>query len=151
MPIIEDIRRLDSAGMSGRQIARELGVSRDSVAKYARMEDFSPELVPAGSGPVTGVLGGHTGFIDQILTGDKKAPRKQRHTAKRIYVRLVDECGYTGSYRTVAKYVAQWKQARQAQESSFAELVWQPGCAQVDFGKVRVLDGWGHVVELAWV
>lgn len=149
MPIIEDIRRLDSAGMSGRQIARELGVSRDSVAKYARMEDFSPELVPAGSGPVTGVLGGHTGFIDQILTGDKKAPRKQRHTAKRIYVRLVDECGYTGSYRTVAKYVAQWKQARQAQESSFAELVWQPGCAQVDFGKVRVLDGWGHVVDMS--
>src|SRR4051794_41671336 len=34
--------------------------------------------------------------IHQILEDDKKAPRKQRHTAKRIFERLRDEHGYTG-------------------------------------------------------
>ena len=34
--------------------------------------------------------------IDQILEADRKAPRKQRHTARRIFERLRDEHGYTG-------------------------------------------------------
>src|SRR5512143_4311246 len=40
--------------------------------------------------------------IHQILEGDKKAPKKQRHTAKRIFERLRDEYGYTGG-KTIVK------------------------------------------------
>ena len=43
-------------------------------------------------------------FLDalhEILEADKKAPRKQRHTAIRIFERLRDEQGYSGGYTTV--------------------------------------------------
>ncbi|PRZ34770.1 hypothetical protein CLV47_1232 [Antricoccus suffuscus] len=38
MTVQEEIRRLDAEGVPGRQIARTLGVSRDSVAKYAELQ-----------------------------------------------------------------------------------------------------------------
>ena len=42
MTVVEGIRRLDAEGVPGREIARRLGVSRDSVAKYVQADDFSP-------------------------------------------------------------------------------------------------------------
>ncbi len=36
-------------------------------------------------------------------------PRKQRHTAKRVYDRLVTEKGFTGSYSAVQRYVKKWR------------------------------------------
>ena len=36
------IRVLDAHGMSWRSIAKEVGVARDTVAKYAGREDCSP-------------------------------------------------------------------------------------------------------------
>lgn len=149
MPIVEDIRRLDAQGVSGREIAKQLGVSRESVAKYAQMEDLSAQVPVKKARPVGGVLAGHTRFIDQILEADKNAPRKQRHTAKRIYDRLVEESGYQGSYRTVCTYVAKWKATRQDEVEAFAELSWAPGSAQVDFGTTVVVDGFGEEVTLA--
>jgi len=46
--------------------------------------------------------------INEWLTEDKKAKRKQRHTAKRVYDRLVEKYGesFECSYRTVAGYVS---------------------------------------------
>ena len=43
MPIQQDIRRRDRQGMPHAQIARELGVDRGTVARYARQEDCSPQ------------------------------------------------------------------------------------------------------------
>jgi DNA-binding NarL/FixJ family response regulator len=40
--LLLDIRRLDSQGVPGREIARTLGISRDSVTKYAGQRDLSP-------------------------------------------------------------------------------------------------------------
>lgn len=148
MPVIEDIRRLDCQGVSWRQIATELGISRDSVAKYASMEDFSASAVkrrPRG----VGVLSGHEDFIDHILQADKKAPRKQRHTVQRIFDRLVSERGYTGSYRTVCTYVQQWRRQRQSEACGYAELSWAPGYAQVDFGEVSVIDALASQARLS--
>ena len=34
--------------------------------------------------------------IDRVLFDDKSRPRKQQHTAKRIFERLRDEYGFTG-------------------------------------------------------
>lgn len=44
--------------------------------------------------------------IDGILTADLTAPRKQRHTVKRIFDRLLDEHGAEVSYQMVRGYVA---------------------------------------------
>ena len=37
-------------------------------------------------------------MIDAILEGDSRVPRKQRHTAKRVFERLKDEYGFDGQY-----------------------------------------------------
>ena len=42
-----------------------------------------------------------TAVIDQILLEDEGQPRKQRHTAKRIFERLRDEHGYAGGITIV--------------------------------------------------
>ncbi len=39
---VNDIRSMDAAGRSRSEIARMLHVSRNTVAKYADMEDMSP-------------------------------------------------------------------------------------------------------------
>ena len=71
--------------------------------------------------------------IHQWMDEDKKHWRKQHHTAKRTYERLVEEHGYTGSYNLVQRYM---KECRTLQvEKASLELVWNPGPVQVDFGE----------------
>ncbi len=50
-------------------------------------------------------LGDYRLIIDNWLKNDKDKPMKQRHTAHRIYNRLVDEHGYKGGESTVRRYV----------------------------------------------
>jgi transposase len=84
--------------------------------------------------------------IHQILEGDKKAPRKQRHTARRIFERLRVEHGYTGGLTVVKQAVAAWR-LRSAEV--FVPLAHPPGEAQVDFGQAEVvLDGQTTTVAL---
>jgi transposase len=45
------------------------------------------------------------GIIDGWLEGDREAPGKQRHTAKRVFDRLRAERGFTGGYTIVKDYV----------------------------------------------
>lgn len=143
MPVIETIRKLDREGYSGREIASLLSLSRNTVAKYLRMDDFSPcENSRLGRVNSSRVMTPEVkAFIDRILEGDKRAPRKQRHTALRIYQRLVSDLGFTGSYRTVSRYVNLWKKTNRVGRSEFMELDWQPGYAQIDFGSVSV-ESW---------
>jgi transposase len=54
-------------------------------------------------------LGPWLATIDAILAGDRKAPRKQRHTAHRIYTRLVNEWGAKVGEPTVRRYVRERK------------------------------------------
>jgi transposase len=81
-------------GMSERGAARHFGISRDSVKK---MLSFS---APPGYRRTASIkrpkLDGFTEIIDQWLRDDVGRPRKQRHTAKRIFERLRDEHGFEG-------------------------------------------------------
>src|SRR5207237_3072838 len=57
-------------------------------------------------------LGGVIPFIDAILEGEARAPRKQRHTAHRIYQRIrVEQSGCEVSESTVRRYVREKKEA----------------------------------------
>ena len=67
-------------------------------------------------------------MIDRILRDDKSQPKKQQHTAKRIFERLRDEYGFTGSITIVKDYVAGWRQRTQ---EMFVPLVHPPGHALV--------------------
>lgn len=90
-------------GLSGRQIARDFGISRDSVAK---MLAYSEPLGYRRTAPIRRPkLDPYTDQIDQWLAEDKTRPRKQRHTAKRIFERLRGECRYDDGYTIVKDYV----------------------------------------------
>ncbi len=71
-------------------------------------------------------------IIDQILEADRALPKKQRHTAQRIFERVRDEHGFTGGITIVTDYVREKK--RRTQEV-FVPLAHPPGHAQVDFGE----------------
>ena len=78
-------------------------------------------------------------MIDQILEMDRGVPKKQRHTAKRIYERLRDEHGFPGKYTIVKDYVRE--RSRRTREM-FVPLSHSPGHAQCDFGEAwAVIDG----------
>ena len=81
-------------GMSVREAAREFGLHRDTVRK---MLQYS---VPPGyrrSRPVRRPkLEPYVGVIEGILEGDRVAPKKQQHTAKRIFERLRAEYRFRG-------------------------------------------------------
>ena len=74
-------------------------------------------------------------IIHEILQQDRQAPKKQRHTAQRIFDRLRREHRYDGGLTIVKEAVRAWKQ-RQAEV--FVPLAHRPGEAQVDFGQVEV-------------
>ena len=52
-------------------------------------------------------------IIHEILEADGKAPKKQRHTAKRIFERLKAEYGYLGGKTVVEDAVRAWRQTHQ--------------------------------------
>jgi len=83
-------------------------------------------------------LDAFTGQIDQWLAEDKVRPRKQRHTAKRIFERLRDECGFDGGYTIVKDYV---RTRKRTGKEMFVPLSHQPGHAQADFGEALVVIG----------
>ena len=61
-------------------------------------------------------------------------PRKQRHTAKRIFERLRDEHGFDGQYTIVKDYV---RERRRRTQEMFVPLSHAPGHAQCDFGEAH--------------
>jgi transposase len=139
MSVQEDIRRLDAEGVSQREIARRLKVSRDSVAKYTEVGDYSPQPEAPHSRPGGSVITGFTAIIDRWLAEDARRPRKQRHTAQRVFDRLAAEEGYPGSYSPVQRYVKRYKAQHRQDGEGFAELVWPAGTAQVDFGQAEAV------------
>lgn len=139
MTVVESIRRLDAEGVSGREIARRLGVSRDSVAKYAGVEDFSPSAPVAVPRPGSVALAGLEAVVEGWLADDERRPRKQRHTAQRVFDRLAAEHGYAGSYSPVQRFIKQYRAAHRSRAEGYLELAWPPGQAQVDFGQAEAI------------
>jgi transposase len=123
-------------GMSIREAARVFGVHRKTVRKILRYS--VPPGYQRSVEPRRPKLDGFTGVIDQILETDGGSPRKQRHTAKRIYERLRDEYGFAGGYTIVKDYV---RSQRLSQREVFVPLVHEPGHAQADFGEALVRIG----------
>ena len=80
----------------------------------------------------------YKGVMDQILEQDLSSPKKQRHTAKRIYERLRDEHGFPGKYTIVKDYV---RERRRHTREMFLPLSHPPGHAQCDYGEARVIIG----------
>ena len=142
------IRQLDRQGLSHKEISRRLGVSRATVARYANQGDYSPRPSNAVLPGRSLVDDGYAAIVDGWPADDLRMPVKQRHTATRVYERLVAECGFTGSYSSVQRWIKRWRQEHRAQSDGFAELEWALGSAQVDFGRAgAVVAGVERVVR----
>lgn len=138
MEQFEQIRR-DRAqeGLSIRALAQRHGVHRRAVrqalASPVPPAKRTPENRPAPK------LGPYRALIEQWLSEDLQAPRKQRHTARRIWQRLREEHGAEVSERQVDRYVAQARR-RIGEVEAFVPLCSEAGAeAEVDWGQAQVI------------
>ena len=124
------IRRLHREGLSVRTIARQLGVSRNTVRKA--LGNPEPKAYTLALPRTAPVFGAFRAFVDEILAHDRTAPPKQRHTASQIFRRLVAEHDYAGGYDQVRRYL---QQLRRDRHETFLPLDHAPGHRlEADFG-----------------
>jgi transposase len=133
--------------MSIRALAEKYSVHRRTVREAVTSPIPPPRRNPPRCAPV---LAGVREVIDAMLTEDLVAPRKQRHTAKRVYERLRVEHDAAVSYSYVAKYVhrrrgeiaagaAARDAARAGVVAGFVPQLHPPGAeAEVDFADLWV-------------
>lgn len=137
--IRRDHRRDD---LSIRALADRHGVHRRTV-RQALGNAVPPERkTPVRTAPK---LDPAKPLIDAMLRVDLTAPRKQRHTARRVLARLVDEHDMTElTYSAVRDYVAKrrpeiWAAAGKAVEEAFVPQTHEPGAeAEVDFADLWI-------------
>lgn len=122
---------------SYRWIQREYGYHRLTVKKalervatrYHRKQEITYP-----------VMGPHLAVIKEWLEKDPYAPRKQRHTARKIYDRLVAEKGFKGAESTVRGCVRKIRESLGAYErEAMVPLESDMGVAEMDWGEAVVL------------
>jgi len=137
MLTVEDYRQIRTAhrdGLSIRRIARTYHHSRRKIRQV--LQEPQPRPYTRQKAPPAPKLGPYQALIRQILADDEQAPRKQRHTAVKMYRRLRDEYGYTGGYDQVRRYV---QRQRKKSRETFIPLTHPPGRRlEADFGHIYV-------------
>ncbi len=148
--LYEQIRKAHAReGLSIRELSRRFGVHRRDV-RAALVSAVPPSRRPPPP-RVAPALGPWKAVIDGWLEADRSAPRKQRHTGRRVWERLVDEHGAAVAESTVRRYVGEVR--RREAFPLFDVMVPQRHPmgeeAEVDFGDISVyLDGILTVVHL---
>jgi len=154
--LFEQIRRDWRAGeVSIRELAVRHHVHRRTVRQALASavppprKEYSPRPRPA--------IGPYAAIIDGWLLADREVPRKQRHTARRVWQRLVAEHGATVAEVTASRYVA--RRRAELGLDNIEVMVPQsnePGAeAEVDFGEFHaqvagvLLKLWMFVMRLS--
>jgi len=130
-------------GRSARQVAAELGISRNTVRRYVEGAEPSRRALvrPAP------VLGAVRPRLEALLSDSPRwTGGKQRLTATQLHRMIVAE-GHQVGVTLVKEVVAEWRRQRQ---EVFVPLVYHPGdLAEVDF--FEVLVDVGGVRRKAWM
>lgn len=137
MELHDKIRHLYyTLNKSGRQIANELGISRQTVAK-ALANPIVPTYTLSKPRP-SPQLGSFKLKIEELLVENKRLPRKQRYTAHKIF-QLLQKEGYSGSESSVQNHLVQLRKD-QRRPQTFLPLEFDPGQeAQVDWGVAQAV------------
>lgn len=137
------IRTLYNEGESIRSIAKRLGVSRQTVKKYCE-GNTHPDVRKTYTRESDVITNEVRDFIKACLEEDKlmQLP-KQKHTAKRIYDRLVNEKHFTGGESTIRNAVKALRIEVSVPPQADMPLEYEPGdAAQIDWGEATVyIDG----------
>ena len=142
MAKVQYIKHLyENEGKTKTEICEMTGISYHTVSKYADKTDWNDRKPPNIKPENYPVLGPYIAQIDEWLAEDRRVPRKQRHTAQRIFERLRDEKGYRGGYTSVKRYVRRKKRFMPQNQEGCIPLDHPKGEAQVDFGKFVYHDG----------
>lgn len=143
MDIYSAIRTRYIDGESIRSIAKSLNISRQTVKKYCT-GDTHPDVRKDYQRPPDVMTEAIKTFILGCFKQDEDENlKKQKHTAKKIYDRLVSEKEFNGSYSSVRIAVKKLKSERAVPPQSSVPLSYVPGEAvQIDWGEATVyLDG----------
>ena len=142
---VKEIYELKGQGYSAREIARELGLARNTVLRYLK----GPEAMRAQPRPLRGSkLDPYTSYMDRRISEGLENCR--------VLLREIRGLGYEGSYSTVADYIRPRRRPRQPQATVRFET--DPGeQAQVDWGSFAYVDEagrkrrvWAFVMVLSW-
>jgi transposase len=144
--MVNAILTLKQRGWSQRRIARELGIDRETVARYVHLRQAEPK--PAtnaptgsqGSKPANAPLG--PGGQDLLKCGPESQCEPFRKviedklkdglTRQRIYQDLTEGHGFEGSYYSVRRFV---RRLREGEPIPFRRMECMPGDeSQIDFG-----------------
>ena len=129
------------------ELARQTGHSRNTIKKALRGEAWGysereQQLFP--------VLGPYRSVVEEWLKKDKDQPKKQRHTARRVYNRLRTEQGYQGSESNVRRYVRMMQMELGLDLSNQVFIACEPEAgqeAEVDWGTATAILG-GEPIRL---
>ena len=136
---IEQVKELQRQGLTTTEIADRLRLDRKTSSKYMLSDDYNP------AAPEKRIeeskLDRWKATIDGWLEEDRRMRYKQRHTAKRVHQRLLEEHpgDYECSYPLVQRYL-KLKKAERKEAMGFLELVWEPGQSQADFGEADIIE-----------
>lgn len=154
--LYEQIRkaRRDEPEVSIRELARRFRTHRRYVREALNSAVPPPRKTVVRPSPA---IDEWRSTIDGWLEADRDVPRKQRHTARRVWQRLVEEHGATIGESTVRRYVAAWKAAEPTKVIEVKVPQWHRlgDEGEIDFGQVAfylddvLIDGWMFVMRLS--
>lgn len=137
--LFEVIRRdKREEGLSVRALARRHSVHRRTVRQALASALPPPRVVPARPAPVMEPL---KPIIRAWLDEDRSAPRKQRHTARRVWQRLIEERGARIAESTVREHVRQLRSELDGAIGTVTIVAYHPPGeeAEVDFGEATII------------
>jgi len=153
MLVLETIGRIRRErfvkGKSIKQIARDLGLSRNTVRKVLRSEEtsfaYEREVQPRPK------LGRWTSELDRLLTANTNSSARERLTLIRLFEELRAQ-GYEGGYDAVRRYARSWSHEHAGQAAAaYVPLSFAPGEAyQFDWShEIVVMNGVTTTVKVA--
>lgn len=132
---IKYLREIEDLSIT--EIKENMNVNWRTAKKYADRDNWNKPLIRKTR--ISPVMEEFKEIVDTWLHEDQLIPKKQRHTAKRIFDRLCKEHAFKGGYRTICTYVNKRKMAMKIETAEVYQRLEHPKAeAQVDFYTMKV-------------